>query len=153
VTNRFGIQWLQRHLGDTYRIHEIPSLCTQPMHIDSTFMPLAPGKVLVNPDYCDVDNLPPALKRWDVLVAPRPDPVSGIMAKISMCSPWTSINVLSITDKKVVVDASQPTLIRALKDWGFDPLPTPFLAYGPFGGAFHCATLDIRRRGTLEDYS
>jgi glycine amidinotransferase len=153
VTNRFGIAWLQRHLGDTYRIHEIPSLCTQPMHIDSTFMPLAPGKVLVNPDYCDVDNLPPALKRWDVLVAPRPDPVSGIMAKISMCSPWTSINVLSITDKKVVVDASQPTLIRALKDWGFDPLPTPFLAYGPFGGAFHCATLDIRRRGTLEDYS
>ena len=153
VTNRFGIAWLQRHLGDAYRIHEIPSLCTQPMHIDSTFMPLAPGKVLVNPDYCDVENLPPALKRWDVLVAPRPDPVSGIMAKISMCSPWTSINVLSLTDKKVVVDASQPTLIRALKDWGFDPIPTPFLAYGPFGGAFHCATLDIRRRGTLADYS
>ena len=41
----------------------------------------------------------------------------------------------------------------ALKDWGFDHLPIPFLAYGPFGGAFHCATLDVRRRGTLEDYS
>lgn len=152
VTNASGIDWLRRHLGSGYRIHEIPSLCRQPMHIDSSFMPLAPGKVLVNPDYVDIERLPPVLKSWDVLVAPRPDPVSGIMAKISMCSPWTSINVLSIDHKKVVVDASQPTLIRALKDWGFDPIPTPFLAYGPFGGAFHCATLDVRRRGTLESY-
>jgi hypothetical protein len=31
-------------------------------------------------------------------------------------------------------------------------MPLPFLTYGPFGGAFHCATLDTRRRGTLEDY-
>jgi hypothetical protein len=49
-------------------------------------------------------------------------------------------------------EASQPTLHRALKDWGFEPLPLPFVAYGPFGGAFHYATLDTRRRGALEDY-
>ncbi|HEY0570882.1 MAG TPA: amidinotransferase, partial [Enterovirga sp.] len=152
VTNSLGIEWLRRHLGDGFRIHEIPSLCRQPMHIDSTFMPLAPGKVLVNPDYCDIENLPPVLKSWDVLVAPEPDPVEGIMSKISMCSPWTSINVLMLDEKKVVVDASQPTLIKALKDWGFDPLPCPFLSYGPFGGSFHCATLDIRRRGPLQSY-
>jgi glycine amidinotransferase len=122
------------------------------MHIDSTFMPLAPSKVLINPDYCDVANLPAIVKSWDVLVAPRPAPVEGIMSRISMCSPWTSINVLMLDEKKVVVDASQPTLIRALKDWGFDPLPCPFLSYGPFGGSFHCATLDIRRRGTLRSF-
>ena len=152
VTNRFGVEWLRRHLGPGFQIHEIPSLCRQPMHIDSTFLPLAPGKVLVNPDYCDIDRLPAALKRWDVLIAPRPDPVEGVMAKISMCSPWTSINVLSLSATKVIVDRSQPTLIKALKDWGFDPIPCPFLAYGPFGGAFHCATLDIRRRGELDSY-
>ena len=28
----------------------------------------------------------------------------------------------------------------------------PFLSYGPFGGSFHCATLDVRRRGTLQSY-
>jgi glycine amidinotransferase len=152
VTNRAGIEWLRRHLGSGFRIHEIESRCRQPMHIDSSFMPLAPGKVLVNPDYVDVERLPAVLKSWDVLVAPRPDPVEGVMAKISMCSPWTSINVLSIDEKKVVVDASQPTLVKALKDWGFDPIPCPFLAYGPFGGAFHCATLDVRRRGALRSY-
>ncbi|TGD96433.1 amidinotransferase [Methylobacterium nonmethylotrophicum] len=152
VTNLMGIEWLRRHLGPGFRIHEIESRCPQPMHIDSSFMPLAPGKVLVNPDYIDVEKLPAVLKTWDVLIAPRPDPVEGFMSKISMCSPWTSINVLAIDEKKIVVDSSQPTLIKALKDWGFDPIPTPFLSYGPFGGSFHCATLDVRRRGVLKSY-
>ena len=152
VTNLLGIAWLRRHLGAGFRIHEIESRCPQPMHIDSTFMPLAPGKVLVNPDYVDIDRLPAVLKRWDVLVAPRPDPVEGFMSRISMCSPWTSINVLMLDETRVVVDASQPTLIRALKGWGFDPIPLPFLSYGPFGGSFHCATLDVRRRGELRSY-
>jgi len=43
-------------------------------------------------------------------------------------------------------------MIRALKDWGFEPIPLPFTKFAPFGGAFHCATLDIRRRGTLQSY-
>jgi glycine amidinotransferase len=153
VTNESGIRWLRRHLGDrSLRLHELKSRCNQPMHIDSTFVPLAPGRVLINPDFIDIDNLPPILKRWDVLVAPKPDPTDDWMAKFSMCSPWTSINVLMLDHRRVIADASQPTLLRALKDWGFDPLPLPFLAYGLFGGAFHCATLDTRRYGGLEDY-
>jgi glycine amidinotransferase len=148
-----GIRWLRRHLGDRgLRLHELENRCARPVHIDTTFVPLAPGKVLVNPDFIDVDRLPPILKRWDVLIAPRSDRVDGLMAKFSMCSPWTSINVLMLDHRRVVAEASQPTLHRALKDWGFEPLPLPFVAYGPFGGAFHYATLDTRRRGALEDY-
>ncbi len=153
VTNESGIAWLRRHLEPRgLRLHRIPSLCRQPMHIDSSFVPLAPGKVLVNPEYVDVEHLPSILKRWDVLIAPPPDPVDDLMSKISMCSPWTSINVLMLDEQRVIVDASQSTLQRALRDWGFDPIPVPFLAYGPFGGAFHCATLDVRRRGPLQNY-
>jgi len=153
VTNEAGIRWLRRHLGKRgLRLHQLESRCTRPMHIDTTFVPLAPGRVLINPDFIDVDGLPPILRRWDVLIAPRPDPVDDLMAKFSMCSPWTSINVLMLDHRRMVVEASQPTLCRALKDWGFEPLPLAFLAYGPFGGAFHCATLDTRRRGVLEDY-
>jgi glycine amidinotransferase len=153
VTNQAGIRWLRRHLGDRgLRIHELESRSSRPMHIDTTLVPLAPGKVLVNPDFIDVDRLPSILKRWDVLIAPRPDPVDDVMAKFSMCSPWTSMNVLMLDHRRVVVEASQRTLHRALKDWGFEPLPLPFVAYGPFGGAFHCATLDTRRRGALADY-
>jgi glycine amidinotransferase len=153
VTNESGIRWLRRHLGDRgLRLHELVSRCNQPMHIDSTFVPLAPGRVLINPDFIDIDHLPPILKHWDVLIAPKPDPTDDWMAKFSMCSAWTSINVLMLDHRRVIAEASQPTLLRALKDWGFDPLPLPFLAYGPFGGAFHCATLDTRRCGGLEDY-
>lgn len=152
VTNSLGIEWLRRHLGDTYRIHEIESRCRQPMHIDSSLLPLAPGKLLVNPDYIDISKLPPIFKTWDILVAPRPDPVSGIMSRMSACSPWTSINVLMLDEKRVVVDSSQVSLIKALKDWGFTPIKCAFQNYGPFGGSFHCATLDIRRRGSLQSY-
>jgi glycine amidinotransferase len=152
VTNEMGIEWLRRHLGSEFTIHELESRSRQPMHIDSTFMPLAPGKVLVNPEYLDVERLPPILKTWDVLIAPRPDPVQGIMSRISMCSAWTSINVLMLDERRVIVDESQVTLISALKDWGFIPIPCAFLSYGPFGGSFHCAALDIRRRGNLQSY-
>jgi len=152
-TNAAGISWLQRHLGARgLRVHPLESRCRRPMHIDTTFVPLAPGRALINPDYIDIERLPPILKRWDVLAAPRPDPVDPAMTRYSMCSQWLSINVMMLDQRRVVVEASQPTLHRALKNWGFEPLPLPFLSYAPFGGAFHCATLDIRRNGRLQDY-
>lgn len=57
VTNRMGIEWLRRHLGPRYRIHEIQSRCRTPMYIDTAFVPLAPGEVLVNAEYIDIDRL------------------------------------------------------------------------------------------------
>jgi len=49
VTNAFGIEWLKRHLGETYTIHELEVNDTGAMHIDATFMPIAPGKLLLHP--------------------------------------------------------------------------------------------------------
>ena len=154
VTNKMGVEWLRRHLEPRgIRLHELPGICRQPMHIDSSFVPLAPGKVLINPEYIDIERLPPILKKWDVLIAPKPDPVvDDWLVKVSMCSPWISINILNLDQKRIVCDASQPTLHKALRDWGFEPMPIPFMTYGAFGGAFHCATLDVRRRGGLESY-
>jgi N-dimethylarginine dimethylaminohydrolase len=42
-----GIEWLARHLGDGYRVHEIQNLSPEAIHIDTTFIPLAPGKVFI----------------------------------------------------------------------------------------------------------
>ena len=39
-----------------------------------------------------------------------------------------------------------------LRDWGFEPIPCAFRHAYKFGGSFHCATVDIRRRGTLQSY-
>ena len=100
VTNRSGIERLRRHLGARYRIHEIESRCPNPMHIDTTLLPLAPGKVLVNPDYIDVDRLPDVFSSWDVLVAPEPDPIKDekLLELTSMCGKWLSMNVLTSRD-------------------------------------------------------
>ncbi|MGW6318112.1 amidinotransferase [Streptomyces sp. NPDC055099] len=153
VTNRMGIEWLRRHLGSGYRIHEIESRCRTPMHIDTTFLPLAPGKVMINPEYVDPDRLPDVLSSWDILVAPEPDPIDKRLVKLtSMCGKWLSMNVLMIDEKRVIVERHHTGMLRALEKWGFEPVPCDLLHYAPFGGSFHCATLDVRRRGTLESY-
>lgn len=153
VTNASGIEWLRRHLGDGYRVHEIESRCPNPMHIDTTILPLGPGKILVNPEYIDVDRLPAILKKWDILVAPEPDPITDRMLKItSLCGKWLNMNVLTVDEKRVIVDPHHTGTMRALERWGFEPIPCEFLHYAAFGGAFHCAALDVRRRGTLESY-
>lgn len=61
VSNRMGIAWVRRHLRPDYRVHEIESRCRTPMLIDTTFLVLAPGKALINPEYVDVDRLPGVL--------------------------------------------------------------------------------------------
>ena len=153
VTNAMGIAWLRRHLGEGYRIHEIESRCPNPMHIDTTVLPLAEGKLLINPEYIDPDRLPDCLKSWDILVAPEPTPIDDRVLKItSLCGKWLSMNVLTIDEKRVIVDPHHEGMMRAMERWGFEPIPCPFLHYAAFGGAFHCATLDVRRRGTLESY-
>jgi len=152
VTNTLGIEWVRRHLGHGYRVHEVESRCRNPMHIDSSFMPLAPGKVMVNPDYIDTTRLPAVLRSWDVLVAPYPDPTPRWWSLFSMSSAWINMNVLMLDDKRVIVEKSQTSMIRALSDWGFTPIGCPFTNFAPFGGSFHCATLDVRRRGCLQSY-
>ena len=83
-------------------------------------VPLAPGKMLVNPEYIDTGKLPRVLKTWDILPAPQPDPVGGRVA--SMCSEWISLNVLMLDEKRVIVEKSQPSMIKALEGWGFEPV-------------------------------
>lgn len=153
VTNALGLEWLRRHVGDRYRIHQLESKCRQPMHIDSSFMPMAPGKVLVNPEFIDVDRLPSMLESWDVLVAPRPNKLDNFWYKLfGMTSKWIGMNILMLDEERVIVEESQTDMIKAFKDWGFKPIPCSFVDYAFFGGSFHCCTLDVRRRGTLQSY-
>lgn len=152
VTNSLGIEWVRRHLGDEYRVHEVQSLSPQAVHIDTTLVPLAPGKVLVNPLFIDVDNLPDYFKSWDILLAPKPNRTPMTLYDTKVISQWVNMNVLSLDEERVIVEKSQESMIQALKDWGFKPIPCEFESYYPFMGSFHCATLDVRRRGVLRSY-
>ncbi len=148
VTNSFGIEWVRRLLDGQFRVHEVAFVDEHPMHMNATFVPLRPGKVLVNPQR--VRELPPMFSGWDMLVCPE----SAIPADQTMyfCSRWISMNTLMLDPDRVFVEANEIELIRLFEKNGFTPIPVPFRMVNTFGGGFHCATLDVRRRGTREDY-
>ena len=148
VTNDFGIEWLRRHLGDTYRVHVFEFDDSHPMHIDATLVPLAPGKLLINPER--VPDVPKIFRGWDVFHAP--EPVIPDDHTLYMTSKWINMNILSLDEKRVVVERQDEPMIAALRSWGFTPIPCNFRHFNSFGGSFHCATLDVRRRGRLESY-
>ena len=148
VTNAKGIEWVRRHAGPEFTIHEVEFSDTHPMHIDTTIVPLAPGKILINPEW--VKKMPPIFDSWDVLVAPEPTRTADNGLYFS--SDWLTMNTLSIDEKRIIVEEQEQPLIDALKRWGFEPIPIPFRNFYAFGGSVHCATLDVRRRGTLESY-
>lgn len=148
VTNLFGIEWLQRHLGDTYKIHILEFEDTHPMHSDASLVPLAPGHILVNPER--LKKIPRMFKSWNIIYAPP----SCLPARPALyfSSPWLSMNILMLDEKRVVVEPSEEPLIQVLKKNGFTPVICPFRHFNSFGGAFHCATMDVRRKGTLQSY-
>ncbi len=148
VTNEFGIEWLRRHLGDTYRIHVFEFNDSHPMHIDATLLPLAPGKLLINPER--VPEVPKIFRGWEIFHAPKP--IIPDDHTLYMTSKWINMNILSLDEKRIMVERQDEPMIAALKSWGFKPIPCNFRNFNSFGGSFHCATLDVRRRGKLESY-
>jgi glycine amidinotransferase len=111
VTNMFGIEWMRRHLGPEYRIHVLDFQDKNAMHIDGTFVPLAPGKILVNPKrpciigekqksytYEGVSKdykLPSMFKGWDIFIAQTP--LLSPDHPLFFTSPWTaSCNIIML---------------------------------------------------------
>ncbi|CAL9354919.1 Inosamine-phosphate amidinotransferase 1 [Streptomyces sp. enrichment culture] len=148
VTNAFGIEWLSRHLGDDYRIHVLEFDDAHPMHIDATLVPMAPGKVLINPER--VRQVPDLFRGWDVITAPKP--VIPDSHTLYMTSKWINMNILMLDEERVVVERQDEPMISLMKKHGFKPIPCDFRNFNSFGGSFHCATLDVRRRGALRSY-
>jgi glycine amidinotransferase len=145
VTNDAGIEWLRRHLGEAYRLHVLHSVDERAVHIDATLVPLAPGKLLISPERVPRDRIPePFIKAgWEILEA-QPGLTPGYR--------WMHLNCLSLDEKRIIVDKQDEVFIGQLKGWGFEPIPCAFRNFYPFGGSFHCATVDIRRRGNLQSY-
>jgi glycine amidinotransferase len=148
VTNDFGIEWLRRHLGDEYRIHVFEFNDARPMHIDATLLPMAPGKLLIHPDR--VSHVPRIFKGWDVFRAPAP--IIPDAHPLYMTSKWINMNILMLDETRVMVERQDEPMIAAMKRWGFSSILCDFRHFNSFGGSFHCATLDVRRRGKLESY-
>ena len=154
--NKQGMLWLKNLLEPRgYRVHMAEHIYSFG-HFDSTIIPLRAGTVLLNSSRVNPDNCPKIFDKWekiyfnDVVQVPLSPHCPG---HLTTCSPYIGMNTLSVDPKTVLVGKEQLPLIRTLEAHGFDVIPLPMRHANSLAGGFHCTTLDLRRRGDLEDYS
>ena len=94
------------------------------------------------------------VRKWDIIpvTAVELNPAAYEHENISLASIAIDINVLSIDEDKVVVNKAAKGVIKLLERHGFTPVPVTFRHGRVLGGAFHCVTLDVRRRGRCERF-
>ena len=152
VTNAAGIDWMQRHFPE-HRVHEVTFLEPEPMHIDATFVALRPGLVLSNRKRVPLsEEMKELFKINDWEIVPCAEPAHESKAKLSFFSVWLSMNILMLDPKTVFVEEQETAQMEQFNELGFDVIPVPFWDVAAFGGGLHCATADVYREGTFEDY-
>jgi hypothetical protein len=80
-----------------------------------------------------------------------PDPVNATLPHFSQSSKWLNMNVLVISEDKVIVEAQETAMAQALEDEGFTVIPIDFRKVFEFGGSLHCSTWDIEREDEAVD--
>lgn len=155
VANRnheLGYQWLRAFFGETFEFHRLNRMAD--MHIDSIILPLRDGLWLIrNPKY--LRYLPQKFRKWEFIVAPerKKHPYPSYKEKgFLLSSKFLDMNVLSVDERTVIVNALYPELIEMLEDNDFKVIAVRHRHGRLFGGGFHCFTLDIRRDGELRSY-
>lgn len=152
VTNEFGARWLQRHLGNDYRLHKIKFKHRNPEHLDTTLVPVRPGLVLVNPERPCVDGAIQLFYENDWEVVEAPASFRAPLGYTPEVSNWISMNVLCLDTETVIVEKDEVSMIAFMQELGYKVITCPFSNVYKFGGSFHCCTIDIRRRGELKSY-
>lgn len=155
VTNEPGIDWLRRHFQPRgIRVHEIAiGGLSQPWHLDTTIIAPRPGLLIQNPKWMPLTPEFHELFRindWDVVMAAPPSDQKP--HPYSFASENIGYNVFSIDPNTICVESSEHRLMEQFDGLGFDVVPVGFYHVTPFGGALHCATVDVYREGECEDY-
>ena len=96
--------------------------------------------------------LPEALQKWDIIDFMDDDEPKSGDSEVMLASKGINLNVLSLDEKRVVINEQATNTIRKLERSGFDPIPVRLRHSRIYSGAFHCSSLDIRRDEELEDY-
>ena len=120
------------------------------MHIDTYFIVIGPGLVIVNPNYpChQLDTFKKA--GWKIFEAPNgTTPASHPMW---FSTNWLSINVLMLDEKRVVIEEQETPTQKMFEKLGIQCIKVPLRHAYSLGGGIHCWTCDVRRRGKLESY-
>jgi len=152
TANEAGYQWLSRIMGEQYTIHPCYDIYNH-THIDTTFIPIGPGQMIVNGSRVHPDNLPAILKSWEIIYFTDIVDIGFFCGGTRGCaSEWIGLNFLMINPHLAIVEKKQLPLIKTLEKLGIDIIPLSMRHARSLGGGFHCVTLDTRRKGSLKSY-
>jgi glycine amidinotransferase/scyllo-inosamine-4-phosphate amidinotransferase 1 len=147
--NKDGAKWLENYcketFGNEYNVHLAEEVYAY-IHIDTTFVFLGEGKVLLNPTRVNENNMPQLFndQNFDKIWAPEPYPTQ-VLDDWCPASPWLGMNILPINDKLCMVEEHQVMLMKTLKKWGIESIPVRMRHARTFSGGPHCITLDVVR--------
>ena len=144
--NAEGAKWLQRQFPN----HIVETTETYSgIHIDSTFVPVRNGLVLVNKDRVSTKTLPKCFKDWDIIWLGNEDLTEKSFVGTAFASNYILLNFLMINPKLAVIDDC-PKLEEALEKYGVVCHTIPFKHSRTLGGGHHCVTLDLVRDHNAE---
>ena len=144
VTNKKGVEYLQNAVREGYTVEPLDVT----MHIDATILPLRQGLLIYNPQRVSETSLRKheLFKTWELYAYPQLPPPRDSPPRY-MTSGWLLMNVLSLDEKRVVVEAVDLEFAEYIKGLGMEPILCPFQHVNSMGGSFHCATVDLVRQG------
>ena len=148
VTNLEGVSYLRRAVPDGYSVEMLDITDPHAMHIDATLLPLREGLLVYNPTRVTEEALRRhrVLASWELHAYPF-TPKETSWPPLYMTSPWIVLNLLSLDEKRVVVEEQEDELADWLETLGMEPIRCPFRHVNSLGGSFHCATIDLVRDG------
>lgn len=133
ATSVEGIKWLQRYLGNSYKVHQIDIKNFQ--HLDCVMSLIRPGLGIIVKD-AFIGDLPDTLKKWDFIEVSVKD-ANNLAA-----------NVFVLGKNKVIIDERYVYLKNELEKRGVTVTAVPFDALSQMGGGFRCSHHPIRRAGS-----
>ena len=136
-------KWLDENMKEKYKVHPIQDVYAF-IHIDTTFVLIREGLILLNPKRVNDTNMPEIFKKWDKIYSPEMIE-TPFLDHWAAASPWLGMNTLSYDENTMIVEERQIPLMKELKKWGVDSIPVKMRHARTFSGGPHCVTLDTHR--------
>lgn len=115
------------------------------VHIDSTFVPVCEGLIVLNKDRLQGKVLPKFLDSWNKIWIGNEDLEDKPFFGYPYASNYIQLNFLMVDPKTAIIDVNCNKLKTELNSYNIEVLETPLRHSRTMGGGHHCVTLDINR--------
>jgi hypothetical protein len=142
TNNNIGSKWLQSVIGSEYEVIVWDKM--NPDHnLDFGIMPIAKNLILVNAERINGNNLPNFLRSYNKLWIEKC--LEDNYYTWPMSSSWTGMNILCLSENKVMINSTQKNLIKQLEANKVECVRVPLSHTQTFGGGLHRIITDLER--------